>query len=663
MNAAFSRRQLCRIGLGGALASAGGMPVDEPGSADVHRELLERAARLESQRRARFAAVRSRAELEALQQTLRETFLRLLGGFPERAGTPPATRMGRIEADDYFIDRLAFESFPGYFVPALLYRPKSIAAKAPGVISPCGHSAIGKAANEYQILHINLAKRGLFVLTYDPVGQSERSQFWDAARHRSRFNLGCGEHAVIGNALYLLGTNLARYRIWDGLRAIDYLASLPEVDASRIGCVGNSGGGNLTAYLAALEPRITVAAPCCYITTLPRRMANRTQEDPSADPEQDIFGFVSEGIDHAGLLALCAPRPLLLGTARFDFFPIAGARESFAEAQKLYEAAGAGDRIARAEAAEKHGLTRPLRQAVYAWFDRWLAGREQDPRAEEIPVAPRSAAELQVCASGQASVSLHSRPLLPLALEQFRAQPRPRRQALRDVLALDLRSAQPLVTELQASPTKPRALVVCINGNEAPEWRPDSELIQALARAQCATVALDPRGVGRSRARFAVPGHDYADPLSGVEENLAYNAFLVGQSLLALRVADVVAAVKQMAAARQPLPIVLCARRDAALVAAFAAAVEPSIEAVATEELLTSYLPLVEAVGYPLNASSIAPGLFRDFGDIPDVLEQIAPRRVLVSAGRGAMAATSTRTLMATQFTSEPDVLIAWLKR
>ena len=90
---------------------------------------------------------------------------------------------------------------------------------------------------------------------------------------------------------------------------------------------------------------MAAAAICCYITTLPRRMRNRIQEDPSADPEQDIFGFVSEGIDHAGLLALMAPRPTLLGTARFDFFPIEGARESFAEAKRLFEIAGVGDRI------------------------------------------------------------------------------------------------------------------------------------------------------------------------------------------------------------------------------------------------------------------------------------------------------------------------------
>src|SRR5206468_7921649 len=119
-----------------------------------------------------------------------------------------------------------------------------------------------------------------------------------------------------------LGTSLARYRIWDGIRGLDYLTSLSEVDAKRIGCVGNSGGGTLTSYISALDPRVLVPVIGCYITTLPRRMGNRIERDPDSDPEQDIFGFVQQGIDHAGLLALLAPRPALLCTARFDFFPI-----------------------------------------------------------------------------------------------------------------------------------------------------------------------------------------------------------------------------------------------------------------------------------------------------------------------------------------------------
>src|SRR5947208_9346164 len=148
-------------------------------------------------------------------------------------------------------------------------------------------------------------------------------------------------------------------------------------------------------------------------------MGNRIQADPDADPEQDVANFVSEGIDHAGLLALRVPRPTLLATAQFDFFPIEGARESFAEAKHLYRLAGAAERVAMVEAAEKHGLSLPLRKAIYPFFDRWLAGRTVATEASEIAVKPRPATDLLVCKGEQVNVTFQSRHLLTLALDEF----------------------------------------------------------------------------------------------------------------------------------------------------------------------------------------------------------------------------------------------------
>jgi dienelactone hydrolase len=659
----LSRRELLLLGL--ALSAGARLaPADEAGSDDVHRQLLDLAARYEQERRARFAAVDTKAALEALQQSLRQTFLRLIGDLPEKAGVPPVIATGRIEGEDYLVEKLVFESFPGYFVPALLYKPKRISAPAPGVLSPCGHAAVAKAYPEYQTLHVNLVKRGYVVLTYDPVGQGERSQFWDVANRKTRFNLGCGEHAVIGTALELLGTSLARYRIWDGIRGIDYLTSLPEVDATKVGCVGNSGGGTLTAYITALDPRVAAAAIGCYITTLPRRMGNRIQTDPGSDPEQDIFGFVSEGIDHAGLLALCAPRPTLLASAQLDFFPIEGARESFAEAKRLYEVAGAGERIAMAEAPHPHGLSQPLREAVYGWFGRWLGAGDDPAASREIAVPPRPAAELLVCADGQANVTFRSRPLLPLALEEFRDRPKPPRKTLRDMLRLEPDKGQVRLTEIEEKAGPGNTLVLCVNGNEAPDWREQADFLQALGRAGHAVAVVDPRGVGPLRPELAIKGRGYTDPIVSVEANIAYNAFLVGRTLLGLRVADVSAAVRHLAALRRPRRLILCGRRDAALVACLAAAVEPAAGGVAVEEMLLSVLPLFAADGYPLNAANILPGLLRDFGDIPDVLDEIGPRKILVAAGVGAVAAT-TRSMSiqvaAERFTLTPRVLTDWL--
>jgi cephalosporin-C deacetylase-like acetyl esterase len=631
-------------------------------SPGVHEQLLELAAHQENERRARFLAVKSKSDLARLQSDLRQAFLGLLDGLPAQGGAPPHRITGKIDSGDYVVEKLVYESFPDYHVPALLYKPRTITAVVPGILSPCGHSTTGKASDAYQILHINLARRGYVVLTYDPVGQGERSQFWDAEKNRSRFNLSCGEHAVLGNPLYLLGTSLARYRIWDGIRGIDYLTSLPEVDASRIGCVGNSGGGTLTAYIGALDPRVSVAAICCYITTLRRRMGNRIQADPSADPEQDIFGFVSAGIDHAGLLALRVPRPTLIGAARSDFFPIEGTRESFAEAKRLYELAAVPERICCVEAQERHGLTLPLRQAVYDWFDRWLAGRRGAASIPEFVVSPRTAADLSVCARGQASVAFRSRPLLSLALEEFDRRDKPAKLRLRELLGLDPELADYRMDEVVAARGRAQTTIVCVNGNESRDWREELEFLQTLGRRGYAVVVVDPRGAGRLRPALAVPGRDYSDPLDGVEENIAYNAFLLGKSLLGMRVTDVLAAAQKLRSETKPSRIVLCGRRDAALAVSLAAAVEPAIDAIAVEELIGSFRAFLSPEGRALNAASVLPGLLQRFGDVSDILAEIRPRKVLIAAAGPELRSSAGSQSVATRpFTQDVAILADWL--
>src|SRR3989442_272327 len=121
---------------------------------------------------------------------------------------------------------------------------------------------------------------------------------------------------VVGVGALLVGGNTATFRIWDGIRSLDYLASRPEIDAKRLGCTGCSGGGTLTSYLMALDERIVAAAPSCYITSLERLFATIGPQDA----EQNITGQVAFGMEHADYLLLHAPRPALLLTGTRDFF-------------------------------------------------------------------------------------------------------------------------------------------------------------------------------------------------------------------------------------------------------------------------------------------------------------------------------------------------------
>ena len=268
--------------------------------------------------------------------------------------------------------------------------------------------------------------------------------------------------------------------------------------------------------------------------------------------------------------------------------------------------------------------------------------------------------QLLVCPNGQVSLDYRSRPLLSLALEEFESKKKPERIALRELLRLDLDLAGPQITEIAAGSKLNRTTVLCINGNNSKDWRDEAKFLDGLVRRGLAVAVVDPRGVAKLRTRLTVPGHDYADPLVGVEENIAYDAFLVGKSLLGMRVSDVLVAARKIRDERRAPRVVLCARRDAALVACFTAAVEPAIDLVALEEMILSFRPLFGAVGTPINAADIVPGLFQRYGDIAQVLAEIAPRRVLLAAGVGDHDYRSVQAVPG-RFSEDPRILTDWI--
>src|SRR5205823_1475548 len=203
------------------------------------------------------------------------------------------------------------------------------------------------------------------------------------------------EHTMAGVGALLVGGNTATYRIWDGIRRIDYLAGRPEVDAKRLGCTGNSGGGTLTSYLMALDDRIGVAAPSCFITSLERLFATIGPQDA----EQNITGQVAAGMEHADYLTLRAPKPTLLTVGTRDFFDIQGSWETFREVKLIYGRLGYGERVDLFESDEGHGFTRPRRIATARWMKRWLLKQDEAVDEPGFPIA--ADAELQCTRSGQ----------------------------------------------------------------------------------------------------------------------------------------------------------------------------------------------------------------------------------------------------------------------
>ena len=337
-------------------------------------------------RRKRFEQIRDESELLRVQQELRTKLLAMLGGLPA-VKTPLRPKItGRIQMDGFHIEKLIYESLPRVYVTALLYVPDD-GRKHPGILVPCGHSPVGKAY--YQALAQRLVKSGYVVISWDAVGQGERSQFWDATQKKSRYNLICAEHAVLGNLAYLAGTNLARWEVWDGIRAVDYLLTRPEIDPDRINITGTSGGGTQAVLIAALDPRIKVVVPSCYITALPMRMYNRIFKDPDSDPEQDLYGLISEGLDHPGLLLLMYPRPVFVAAAVLDFFPIEGTHKTFREVARLYRRFGHADRIAMTEGYHEHQYSVENQRKAIEFLDHFngLPPAKALPAIKELDVS------------------------------------------------------------------------------------------------------------------------------------------------------------------------------------------------------------------------------------------------------------------------------------
>jgi cephalosporin-C deacetylase-like acetyl esterase len=327
----------------------------------------EQAWREDDDRLRVWDAIHNETELLKTQNELRQKLLQMIGGLPEvRTDLRPRVT-GRIQMDGFSIEKLIFQSLPGVYVTALVYVPDDHSKKHPAVLVPAGHASNGKF--HYQALSQRLVGRGYVVISWDPVGQGERSQFWDATTGKSRYNLVCGEHAVMGNLAYLAGANLARWEAWDGIRAVDYLLTRPEVDGERISITGTSGGGFQATLIAALDERIKVAVPSCYISALPMRIYNRIFADPDSDPEQDLFGMISNGLDHPGLLLLMYPRPVMVAAAVLDFFPIEGTRKTIREVRGLYERFGRGDRIALVEGYHAHQFSSENQEAALDFLD------------------------------------------------------------------------------------------------------------------------------------------------------------------------------------------------------------------------------------------------------------------------------------------------------
>ena len=636
---------LAAVGIASAQTETRILPPEFAGRKMLYSFLLGEAQKHFDARNALVAALKTPADIEKRQLELKRRFVEAIGGYPDK--TPlNAQVVGVLKGDGFRVEKVIYESRPNHHVTAILFLPDG-KGPFPGVLMPCGHSANGKAASEYQKAAISMAKNGIAALSYDPIGQGERLQLLaDDNKHAAIKNM-TNEHTLIGVGALLVGQSTAGYRIWDGIRSIDYLASRPEIDPAKIGCTGNSGGGTMTAYLMALDDRIACAAPSCYVTSLERLFATIGPQDA----EQNITGQVAFGMDHADYLTMRAPRPTLMCIASKDFFDTQGSWATFREATRVFGKLGHSERVALVEFDDKHGFSKPRREAAVRWMRRWLLNIDDAPTEGVVSVFKD--AELQCTRSGQvladfkgiSSFGLNAREAKKHEADRAKFPKLPESERLAEIrrllgLPAEIPTAVQvsrksgklvdrvvfesekgiLLPGLHSMPAKskdPTVLYLPENGLPAdgkfPKW------LAEKSEANYQEIwSIDLRGLGETApgARTGYFGSDFKETFVGLH---------IARPLLGQRTLDVLSLLKAIGAEKAELvgdgvtgPIVL-----------HAAALDPHVRKVMLRNSLKSWVSVVEQPISNDQLTNVVPGVLKAY-DLPELVRTLEDRGVRV---------------------------------
>ena len=656
---------LARLGVAALLICAPAQP-QEPAPAGMLRAYLQRIALQQlSSRRELISQIQTREQCEKRKAEVRHLLLTMMGGLPEQRPALNVWKMGTIDRGDYRIEKIIYQSLPNFYVTANLFVPQTGKPPYPAVLQPTGHSLAAKARAFYQDLGLGLVKNGFVVLTYDPVGQGERRIYYDTELGDSKVGSTDSEHEMAGIQSLLGGESIARYMIWDGMRGIDVLQSLPYVDPKRIGISGCSGGGTLTAYLAALDDRLQAAAPSCYITDWEDQLLGTGPQDA----EQQFPDQFKNGLNHADLVEAFAPKPYLICSTTEDIFPMAGSRKTFEESHRIYSLLGAAEKISTAYDSGPHGTTQRQREAIYAWMNRWLKGQNVEISPE--PAFQTEYEEDMLCTpTGQVSTSLlGAETVSTLNMRRLSklAPPRPALTGKGDLNGLQAKlreeivrltryeaSQGPLeakvlgeserkgyhlthltyrtgpgrtVTALLAEPPPDRArrkAIIYVDGRGTTAGSAPGGDIEQLAHLGYTILAVDPSGIGET----ASPWSDDPSTWFG-QEKVTWLALMVGKTLVGLRMDDILRGV-DLLREKGLLYGGECLGFGKGFVAVdllHAAAMDARIAGVVIEDGLLSYASFARTPIHRQIFEWVIPGVLGKY-DLPDLVAALAPRPV-----------------------------------
>jgi len=630
----------------------------------VQEYFVEQVRRVDQQVDQRYAALASRQDAQAYVREVQEKIQQCFGPWPDKTPLNPRIT-GAVERDAYRIEKVVFESRPNFLVTANLYVPRGRDFPLPGVVGTCGHSNNGKAYLSYQGFAQGLARQGYVVLIFDPIGQGERLQYPNE-KLGSRIGIGVREHLYGGNQQFLVGEFFGAWRAWDGIRALDYLLTRPEVDPKRVGITGCSGGGTMTTWLCGVDRRWTMAAPSCFVTTFARNCENELP----ADTEQCPPKALALGLDHGDFLAAMAPAPVVMLTKEGDFFDIRGSEKAYERLRRLYGLLGAEDNISIFTEPGGHGYSQQSREAMYRWFNR--ATHISDARTE--PNLSIEKDETLWCAPKGQIVELNSRPIYSFTAEKAKvlAGQRPKEFTLpqlqskvREVLRLPQTkpagAPEYRVFRNWSSRKYPRPRWTCYVvetepgiqavvyklGGEQLIARPhgdgkravlyvahlssdaelrDEPLVAELSKTEpdAAFYAVDVRGIGESRPDTC--GEDSFFDLYGSDYFYAIHSIMLDRPYIGQRTFDVLRILDWLRSIGHE-EIHLVGRGWGALPATFAAILSDDVRQVTLKNALTSYSDIAQSQDYAWPLSSLVPNVLAAF-DLPDCYKALQARRL-----------------------------------
>lgn len=574
-------------------------------------------------------------KVATLRDEALEEYRYMLGLSPLPEKTPlNATVTGTVEGEGFLVENLHFQSRPGLYVTANLYRPKTIEAgrRLPAVLYVCGHSGMGRNGNKtaFQSHGIWFARHGYICLALDTLQLGEIAGVHHGTYREDRW------------WWWSRGYTPAGVECWNGVRGIDYLIGRPDVDADRIAVTGISGGGATTYWVAAADDRVKVAVPVSGMADLESYVGNRVVNGQC----DCMFFYNIFQWPWTRIAALIAPRPMLFVNSDKDrIFPMDANERISNRMERLYSHFGAGDRFDTLVSVGGHAYRGDIRQGVYRFINTHLKGDgrpvtdgEIDAVAETRPERPYPIeperlrafptdadlpkdalnAKIDETFVPMAAVELPSpggfeswrdRLVNELKRVVFRALPDrvPAASAGKGPALIETEPGIQVELQRRAMPEGARRAVVIVSGPEGPEGA------EGAVQDDDAVYVLAPRGTRGTRWTIK-------DPPNTIERSMA----LLGRTPDTGRVWDIIAAARRVRANHgESVPVVVVGSGASGLLAAYAALLEPEIASVRVIDPPSSHMN-AEAPRF-LNVLRVL--------DVPEALGSLAPRPLALQGG------------------------------